>query len=300
MRTKLWELKDLHRLILGAHLSPKEHERLFQDINGDLQQLGVHLSSCQGQGSPAKDKDVARLRHKLKTLRERCGAKIRALRKEVKTLRHTVRNLAKEAETLRYASRRVASPALQKENSALQRSLGAQTIRLVEMKSALRNMDQHVSVQEEQITALMQANKTQTETIVFLQRELAQAHAESIQVAVSCEKAGTSECPGPLLCGKRILYVGGRAGLIRQYKELVERLGGIFHHCCGESETVSPNLDQLMVEADAVFCPEEALGGKIGQRIQEVCGQGSPMLTLLKDSDISSLSRCLKDMALQQ
>jgi hypothetical protein len=71
---------------------------------------------------------------------------------------------------------------------------------------------------------------------------------------VNCPDRGTERCPGPNLCGRRVLYVGGVKSLVPHYKKLVEDHGGCFLCHDGGNENSSANLPELTSKADAVVC----------------------------------------------
>lgn len=70
-----------------------------------------------------------------------------------------------------------------------------------------------------------------------------------------CADQDTDRCPGPDLCGKTILYVGGHNNLVPRYRQLVEKFGGHFVHHDGGREVSRAVLQKMLSSADAVLCP---------------------------------------------
>lgn len=65
-----------------------------------------------------------------------------------------------------------------------------------------------------------------------------------------CADQETEHCPGPDLCGKKILYVGGLKKMVPHYRQLVENFGGRFMHHDGGVE-VSRN--QLLKSGNSIL-----------------------------------------------
>ena len=56
---------------------------------------------------------------------------------------------------------------------------------------------------------------------------------------LQCADQNTDNCPGPNLCGKTVLYVGGLHKMVPHYRQLVEQFGGRFLHHDGGKEASS-------------------------------------------------------------
>lgn len=309
----LWSQAKDAGAIPGAYWAvlrhPQASERLRAEVYGDVHMLS-HMLGASNQADIRElhrvTRDVERLQRKHASLRTRSSARIRELTRSRKALQQTVQRLAKEAETLRQRNKSLAGKDLQAENSALQRSLGMQTLRLVEFKSQMRHTEQLSQAKDRRLATLERELAAKAEEVAFLEAELAHQHGmndcdgQCFQCANGCEQAGTDQCPGPLLCGKRILYVGGRANLIRHYRELVERLGGVFRHHDGGLEESPRLLTKLVDGMDAVLCPLDCVSHDACRRIKEACRTGTPRFRALKSSGLSSLSRCLEHLATRQ
>lgn len=100
-------------------------------------------------------------------------------------------------------------------------------------------------------------------------------------------------CPGGL-CGKRVLYVGGRANLVPHYRALVERAGGRFQHHDGGQECRRCALDQCLTGADLVFCPVDCVSHDACQRVKRACKGATKTFVPLRCSGLSSLAAVLR------
>lgn len=101
-----------------------------------------------------------------------------------------------------------------------------------------------------------------------------------------------ADCPGGL-CGKRVLYVGGRANLVPHYRALVERAGGRFRHHDGGQECRRCALEQCLAGADLVLCPVDCVSHDACQRVKRACKGASKTFVPLRCSGLSSLASAL-------
>jgi len=115
------------------------------------------------------------------------------------------------------------------------------------------------------------------------------------QVAACLVELGVcpGDCPGGL-CGKRVLYVGGRANLVPHYRALVERAGGRFRHHDGGQECRRCALDQCLAGADLVFCPVDCVSHDACQRVKRACKGATTTFVPLRCSGLSSLAAVLR------
>ncbi|WP_161493273.1 DUF2325 domain-containing protein [Zoogloea sp. LCSB751] len=86
----------------------------------------------------------------------------------------------------------------------------------------------------------------------------------------ACEHALGARC---------VLYVGGRAALLAQYRQLAERLGiTLIHHDGGQEESLS-RLPELIRSADAVMCPTDHISHNAYYHVKAHCKRvGKPCL----------------------
>lgn len=96
-----------------------------------------------------------------------------------------------------------------------------------------------------------------------------------------CDKAGSDDCSGcsEALTARCVLYVGGRASLLAQYRQLAERLGiTLIHHDGGQEESLS-RLPELIRGADAVVCPTDRISHNAYYHVKAHCKRvGKPCL----------------------
>jgi hypothetical protein len=104
-----------------------------------------------------------------------------------------------------------------------------------------------------------------------------------------CPDRGTERCPGPLLCDRRILYVGGRQGLVEHYRRLVESHGAEFMHHDGGQENSRSDLPRMLDKADVVFCPVDCINHNACKLLKNKCKKTNKRFYILRSSGVSSL-----------
>jgi len=101
----------------------------------------------------------------------------------------------------------------------------------------------------------------------------------------------------PGLCGRTIMYVGGRAHQIPQLKALVERTGARFLHHDGGIEASSALLPGLIARADHLLFPVDCISHDAAATIKRLCRQlGKPYLPL-RTASLANLMSSLMRLA---
>lgn len=96
------------------------------------------------------------------------------------------------------------------------------------------------------------------------------------------------------LCGRRILYVGGRPSQCAHFRALVERLNGEFIHHDGGREEGRRRLGFVLSRADAVLCPLDCVSHDAMERIRRICERHAKRLVLLPRASLSAFARGLE------
>ncbi len=99
------------------------------------------------------------------------------------------------------------------------------------------------------------------------------------------------------LTGLRIVYVGGRTGLIPRLRDLVERSGGIFIHHDGGLEENSERLGEVLGRGDAILCPIDRVSHTACQLAKRVCKQRCKAFIPLRSSGLSSFVSGLSEIS---
>ncbi len=142
-----------------------------------------------------------------------------------------------------------------------------------------------------------------------LERELIRVREERDALEQSLERLLAGDCPAPCmagegggcphldLCGRRILYVGGRQAQCTHFRALVERLNGEFIHHDGGREDGRLRLGSVLPRADAVFCPLDCISHDAMNRVKRFCERHAKRLVLLPRASLSAFARGLEEVA---
>ncbi len=105
------------------------------------------------------------------------------------------------------------------------------------------------------IAELDALNAEQQEELLSLERTLVGMVGEGLADCETCPSYQTDQCSGGELCGKTVLYVGGRPNMVPHYRQLIEQCGGNFLYHDGGKEDNRQLLPKMLGSADAVLCP---------------------------------------------
>lgn len=112
-----------------------------------------------------------------------------------------------------------------------------------------------------------------------------------------CEECGAESCAGPDLCGKMVLYVGGRSNMIHLYRQLVEQRGGRFSHHDGGRENSRQQLPRLLSGADVVLCPVDCVSHDACKQVKRICKRYCKPFVMMRSSGVSALEKELEAVA---
>lgn len=99
------------------------------------------------------------------------------------------------------------------------------------------------------------------------------------------------------LCGRCILYVGGRQNVTAHLTQLVQRCNGRLICHDGGREDSRAHLANLLPQADAVVCPLDCVSHDAYLRVKQFCKQYAKRLVLLPSASLSSFARGLQQLS---
>ncbi|MDT8998607.1 DUF2325 domain-containing protein [Paucibacter sp. APW11] len=106
----------------------------------------------------------------------------------------------------------------------------------------------------------------------------------------------TESAPLPRLAERAVLCVGGRAGVVPIYRQLIERTGGRFlHHDGGEEDAVT-KLDASLAAADLVICQTGCISHDAYWRVKEHCKRHGKRCVFVDKPSASGLQRALDSL----
>lgn len=170
---------------------------------------------------------------------------------------------------------------LAKEVEGLQAQHLAATKKLETLAALRYRLERHESDQVGEVAHL--------EDLVF--QQIAQKN-----LCQDCADHNSDNCPGPNLCGKTVLYVGGLHKMVPHYRQLVEHHGGRFLHHDGGREATRNLLPKMLSTADAVFCPVDCVSHDACLCVKKMCKRYQKPFVLMRSAGLSSLAKGLGDI----
>jgi len=101
----------------------------------------------------------------------------------------------------------------------------------------------------------------------------------------------------PDLCATRVLCVGGRTGLVSQYRSVIERARGAFLYHDGGLEDHLSRLPALLCAADAVVCLSGDLSHAAYHTVKRYCKVKAKPCALVGQSSITAVMAAVDDLA---
>lgn len=111
--------------------------------------------------------------------------------------------------------------------------------------------------------------------------------------------SGEAECQkNSNLCGRCILYVGGRNRQCANFRALVEQQNGQFLHHDGGLHGGRSRLGALLPQADAVLCPLDCVSHDAAYKIKKYCKQYNKKLIWLPRSSLAAFMHGLTEVTI--
>lgn len=171
--------------------------------------------------------------------------------------------------------------------------------RIDELASELENREDLLNLAQKTVNQLEEIHDR-------LKSEKEELHQENISLeaalmmkmqasctCATCEDQDTERCPGPDLCGKTVLYVGGRQNLVPMYRRLIEKHGGHFLHHDGGIEVARTKLPKMLTAADVVVCPVDCVSHYACNCMKKICKRYQKPFVMMRSSGLSSLTKGL-------
>lgn len=98
------------------------------------------------------------------------------------------------------------------------------------------------------------------------------------------------------LCGRCILYVGGRSKQCHHFRRLTEQYNGRFIHHDGGLEDGDQRLSSILSQADTVMCPLDCISHDAMNKVKRHCHNTTKPLVVLPHSSLSAFTKGLSDI----
>lgn len=169
------------------------------------------------------------------------------------------------------------------------------------MQEQLELTDLRLRLAEQRAETVEAQSRERGKKIEILLGELSELKTENQTLEINLlESLSASNQPGcsldcgrPDLCGRCILYVGGRAAQLPHLKRLVEECNGTFvHHDGGLEESVA-RLDGLLGKADAVMFPIDCISHTAHDKLKILCRRWEKPFVPVRCSGLGAFMRAL-------
>lgn len=274
---------------------PLTDEKMKRDFYGDIHMLS-HLSGASNRV------DLKRLSQLEK---ERIGISKEINFEQSRTNKLTADNLCLNTKVKNLKDKSTGLThqiaALEKSNTKLMDSQNVKEHQLLNQQ--VEKLKKTIIAQENEIRK-QQSNKTQLDNLVTqlkhqqLRNEseisIYQEEAEYLQYLLSQQnKHDDCQFKKQGLCGRCVLYVGGKKNLIPHYRELVEEKAGVFLHHDGGQEKNTQALSQMLTRADVVIFPSDCISHEAYWKIKRSCKKQQKPFEYLNSPGLYSLSSML-------
>lgn len=253
--------------------------RCFEDIHM-LSHIQGSSNRADIRSANAMKEKLAELREALERLRRTHQASLQERDEKIRGLESTLHEIKLTKERLVPKEEMPAIIDSQKQHQALFK-------RLEWTESRLREREEEADSAKSEIARLKSLLSDAEDQHDFMEQTLLQLFNQR-----ACE---SPESPCSLdLCGKRILYVGGRSALVPHLRSLVEACNGCFDHHDGGMEESRAGLKCTLAGADMVFCPIDCISHGACQMVKRFCHQQAKPFVPLKSSGLSSFASGLR------
>jgi len=290
--------------IAGAYWAIMTHPSVSQE-NLDRAFGDVHmLSHINGASNRANIRELEELRKTnalLYSANDKHKAEISKLKNQLKFMEEKSDTINELTGKLEIARNEIISLT---ENSGIEK--------LKEENSRLKASAVNYTDKIGRLTAAAKAAENRVEELLteklIIQNELA-ARDEDLQTIESTflsilqrEKGTCSGCMMDEknridLCGKCILYVGGKPSVVNRCREMVELHGGNFIHHDGGREENLTRLPAVLKRADAIFCPLDCVSHNACLSVKKMSQRFQKPFMLLQSSGLSSFLKGVTDIS---
>ncbi|HVI50489.1 MAG TPA: DUF2325 domain-containing protein [Candidatus Sulfotelmatobacter sp.] len=276
-------------------------------VSGDLQNVAfgeMHMLSHQvGASSRADLRRVHGLEKTVDELEDKVSRQQERLRQEVSSRDESIRDLSEQLEQDRAELRRLSYAAVSAAEmdglkvmvAELQRHLDLSETRHREDAERIRELEALQTEGERSLHHLrIDIDELRAEN-ASLEMQLLAGNGMPDDRLASCDQS----CARPDLCGRCILYVGGRANHVPHLRRIVEECKGtLVHHDGGFEESMS-RLSGLMGQADAVMFPVDCISHMAHDHLKRLCKRWEKPFVPVRRSGVGAFLRALEAVGVE-
>ena len=264
---------EVHMLSHLAGATNRADIRRLRLLEGERQELSEQLAAARQRLS---EREVEH-----RNLATEHGNEVRALHDRLKTARATELRLEQAEKRLRAFEDGEALRASDARNAALQSGLD-------EARRSHREEVKRRSALERELSTLRTAHQETSSAVRALNAEC-DALEVVLQSGIDGVNGGVAATGAAVdLCGRRVAYVGGRAGIVSHFRALVERLNGHFIYHDGGIEDHEGQLGRILGQADVVLCPVDCVSHRASLRAKTFCKRTAKPFVPLRSAGLSS------------
>ncbi|HID80979.1 MAG TPA: DUF2325 domain-containing protein [Chromatiales bacterium] len=283
---------------------PATSEELLNLIYGDIHMLS-HLAgaSCRIEQQTLKQTQAQNIelhqalnqsRKKTMGLQSEKETALRKLEDERKAHAHTQKRLTASQSQLQELVQKTETTSLQNLIDTLSAQLSRANLENKQAQKTATDNKKTIRQLERQVQRLNSRLEKQMEN---WWPQPSDTSEKTCPISGENNEAG---CPHPDLCGRKILYVGGRVTSCPHLKSAAETVNGCFLYHDGGLEENPHKLTAALQQADAVFFPTDCISHEATIRVKDFCSRAKKPLVQLKSSGISSFKESLHQFAQQQ
>jgi hypothetical protein len=265
---------------------PAADEALFETLRGDVHMLS-HLNGASHRADLAKLSALEQeaQRHRQALEKSRLRNRDLAARKDARIAQLEELVLKLKSEVVDDAN-----------GQFLAQQLDASRHTQARAERRAERAEQRLAERERQLDEYTQDLSALRELLDETRGELALAekHLTLLLQGVETEDAATDN---PRLQGRRVVYIGGRRSLTPYMRNLVQRMEGKFIHHDGGIEDSRMALDEVLQNADLVFCPIDCISHDACHRAKTCCRRSGAHFVPLRSSGLSSFTLGLEQAA---
>ena len=302
---ELWDQALESGEVAGAFWALVTHPSVSRDLLDRVYGEIHMLSHLAGASTRVDMQELVALRQRVDALEtqqrhdaEEAQRRLHRSLDTIRTLETRLKQAQQAQERLRIVERRLAEMS---DGETLATRLQDLSTELAHTRSALARAERENGEWQRQARRLEARNAR-------LERSLADTRQERDALESSLASLLTGDCPAPCmgtegdlkhldLCGRSILYVGGRTAQHTHFRTLVERANGHFMHHDGGREDSQCQLTAVLQKADAVLCPLDCVSHNAMHRVKRFCKRNQKRLMFLPRASLSAFSRGLSEVA---
>ena len=263
----------------------------------------VHMLSHQvGSAARAELKRIhaleqakAGLEARLEETRARHRAETRAQAAEIEDLRRRLAQELAESRRLAHAAGAAGEiDALKAMVEELRRHVALEAEGRAAAEAARREADRRAEAEAADRRRAEEALAEAADERGALERQLAAALEGEDPADLGC--AGGGGCGDADLCGRCILFVGGRTNQVNHLRRIVEARNGILVHHDGGFEDGMNRLGGLLGQADTVMFPVDCVSHMAHDQVKRLCRRLGKPFVPVRHSGLGAFVRAIEQM----